>query len=58
MGLARRQTEGFVESLFMLMGVDLPVPDHTTVSRRLEKLEIELPVKPSRKARHVVVDST
>ena len=58
MGLARRQTEGFVESLFMLMGVDLPVPDHTTVSRRLGKLEIELPVKPSTKARHVVVDST
>ena len=58
MGLARRQTEGFVESLFMLMGVDWPVPDHTTVSRRLGKLEIELPVKPSRKARHVVVDST
>ena len=34
------------------------MPDHTTVSRRLGKLEIELPVKPSRKARHVVVDST
>ena len=34
------------------------MPVHTTVSRRLRKLEIELPVKPSTKARHVVVDST
>jgi hypothetical protein len=29
-----RQTEGLLESLLELMGVDLPVPDHTTISRR------------------------
>jgi hypothetical protein len=29
-----RQTEGLLSSLLALMGVDLPVPDHTTISRR------------------------
>jgi hypothetical protein len=56
--LAGRQTEGFLESLFTLMGVELEVPDHSTVSRRLSKLSVELPVIPKDKAIHVVVDST
>jgi transposase len=29
-----RQTEGLLGSLLDLMGIDLPVPDHTTISRR------------------------
>ncbi|WP_172428446.1 transposase [Azospirillum brasilense] len=29
-----RQTEGLVSSLFALMGLVLPVPDHSTPSRR------------------------
>lgn len=56
--LAGRQTQGFVESLFELMAIELSVPDHSTLSRRLGKLEIELPVTQARPARHVVVDST
>src|ERR671927_769444 len=32
--LALRQAEGFVTSLLRLLGLDLPVPDHTTLSRR------------------------
>ena len=56
--LAGRQTEGFVESLFTLMGIDVEVPDHSTLSRRLGKLSVELPVVPKTKAVHVVVDST
>jgi hypothetical protein len=32
--LALRQTEGFLGSVLPLMGVDLPCPDHTTLSRR------------------------
>ena len=31
-----RQTEGLVGSLLELMGLDLPVPDHSTLSRRSE----------------------
>ena len=52
------QTEGFVESLFALMGIDLPVPDHSTLSRRMGKVEVEMPAAPSEGAIHVVVDST
>ncbi len=40
------------------MNLDLPVPDHSTVSRRLSSVEIELPVQKSESARHIVVDST
>jgi len=56
--LPGRQAEGFLESLFMLMGIELEVPDHSTLSRRLSKLSVELPVIPKDKAVHVVVDST
>ena len=40
--LPLRQTEGFVASIFKLMGLDLDVPDHTTLSRRSKTLKIEL----------------
>lgn len=53
-----RQTQGLLESLFELMGVELDVPDHSTVSRRMGKLQVALPVVPKDKAVHVVVDST
>jgi hypothetical protein len=56
--LAGRQCQGFLESLFELMRIDLPVPDHSTLSRRLGQLSIELPVVPKQGARHLVVDST
>jgi IS5 family transposase len=56
--LAGRQCQGFVESIFELMEIDLPVPDHSTLSRRLGQLSVELPVVPTEGARHVVVDST
>ena len=56
--LAGRQTQGFVESLFELMRVELTVPDHSTVSRRLGKLSVSLPVIERKTPRHVVVDST
>ncbi|CAO3430072.1 Mobile element protein [Azospirillum endophyticum] len=35
-----RQTEGFLGSLMRLLGLDLPVPDHTTFSRRSADLEV------------------
>ena len=58
MHLRGRQTEGFLTSLFQLMQVDLPAGDHSTVSRRLGKLSIVLPVVEGSGPRHVVVDST
>src|SRR5215212_5146867 len=32
--LALHQAEGFTRSMLRLLGLDLPVPDHTTLSRR------------------------
>lgn len=37
-----RQTEGFVRSLMEIMGLDLPVPDHTTLARRRRTVEVEM----------------
>ncbi|MEL6502368.1 MAG: IS5 family transposase [Cyanobacteria bacterium J06623_1] len=56
--LAGRQAQGFVESILQLMNINLPVPDHSTVSRRLSRLKIELPLEKSSCPRHLVVDST
>ncbi len=39
--LPLRQAEGFLRSLFELMGADLDVPDHTTLSRRSQHLDIK-----------------
>ena len=36
--LALRQTEGLIGSILRLLGLDLAVPDHTTLSRRAETL--------------------
>src|SRR5215211_2380444 len=57
-GLAGRQTQGFLQSIFALMKLDLTVPDHATLSRRRRHLEVELPVRRTSRARHLVVDST
>ena len=56
--IAGRQAVGFVKSLMALMQVDIRVPDHSTISRRLSKLVVDLPVKATKEARHVVIDST
>jgi hypothetical protein len=41
--LALRQTEGLIGSIIGLLGLDLPVPDHTTLSRRAATLEVPGP---------------
>jgi Transposase DDE domain len=63
--LAYRQTEGLIGSLMRLLGLDLPVPDHTTLSRRAATLEVPRPRSGSspdagRDAEpvHLLVDST
>jgi hypothetical protein len=57
--LALRQTEGLIASIIDLLGLDLAVPDHTTLCRRAETLEVPRP-RPSREgeAVHLLVDST
>ena len=39
--LTLRQTEGLIGSVLQLLGLDLPVPDHSTLSRRAETLSVE-----------------
>jgi Transposase DDE domain len=57
-GLALRQTEGLIGSVIGLLGLDLAVPDHSTLSRRAKTLA----VPPLRRAGsgplHLLVDST
>ncbi len=55
--LALRQTEGLISSILQLLGLDLAVPDHTTLSRRAETLEVPRP-RSSSEPMHLVVDST
>src|SRR3954467_5086192 len=53
-----RQTEGLLGSLLHLMGVDLPVPDHTTISRRAARLTPALRTALPDGPVTVVIDST
>src|SRR5829696_7252127 len=41
--LALRQTEGLIGSVIRLLGLDLPVSDHTTLSRQAATLEVHRP---------------
>src|SRR3954466_12206104 len=63
--LAYRQTEGLIGSLMRLLGLTLPVPDHTTLSRRAATLEVPRPRSGSSPEAggeaapvHLLVDST
>jgi hypothetical protein len=57
--LALRQTEGLIGSIMRLLGLDLPVPDHTTPSRRAEGLDVPRPrSSPDTEAMHLIVKST
>ena len=56
--LPLRQTEGFVSSLFKMMKLRLPVPDHTTLSRRSQTLKPILYRSAPSKPLHLIVDST
>ena len=40
--LPLRMVQGFWQSIFTLMKVNLPIPDYTTLSRRATKLDIDL----------------
>jgi len=58
-GLALRETEGFVQSIFKLMKLELEVPDFSTLCRRMNKLTVSLNQSLAGKSlMHVVVDST
>ena len=53
-----RQTEGFVSSILAFMGLSLPVPDHSTLSRRGRGLSRSRRLQSSKDNLDLVVDST
>ena len=55
--LALRQTEGLIGSIIHLLGLELAVPDHSTLSRRAETLELPRS-RPGSEPVHLLVDST
>lgn len=58
--LPLRQSIGLVRSLFERAGIDLPVPDYSTLSRRRRTLAVALDRAQAAAARprHLVIDST
>jgi hypothetical protein len=56
--LRLRQTEGFTRSILKIMNIVLPIPDYTTVSRRVRDLSIDfVTTKPGDKI-NLILDST
>jgi hypothetical protein len=55
--LALRQTESLIGSILQLLGLDLAIPDHSTLSRRAETLDVPRPQSCTGPI-HLLVDST
>src|SRR3954454_4634305 len=55
--LGLRQTKGLIGSILRLLGLELAVPDNTTLSRRAGTLEVPRP-RPGTGPLHLLVDST
>ena len=56
--LPLRQTEGFLQSVFALLGSSLPVPDYTTLCKRAADLCIDLCRRGSGEPLHLVIDAS
>ena len=56
--LPLRQAEGFLRSVLSLMSVELEAPDHSTLSRRSQDLNVDLHRVAVGKPIHLIVDST
>ncbi|MEG2665382.1 MAG: IS5 family transposase [Hafnia sp.] len=57
-GLALRQSTGLVESVLRLSGLSWPTPDFSTLSRRQQTLNVQIPYTRSHAGLHLLVDST
>ena len=56
--LPLRQAEGFLRSVLSLMALELDAPDHTTLSRRSQQLNIDLRLVATKGPIHLIIDST
>lgn len=55
--LTNRGVEGFVCSVFEILSIHLPVPDHSTLLKRAKSLNVKLPKK-TNGSMNLVLDST
>jgi DDE family transposase len=55
--LPLRQVIGLVESLLQLAGLDWPVPDFSTLSRRQKNLTVAIPYRGSKGPLHLLIPS-
>ncbi|WP_194714281.1 IS5 family transposase [Noviherbaspirillum soli] len=56
--LPLRRAMGMAQSLLGLAGLDWPVPDYSTVSRRQKTMRVAIEVVPTTTGLHLLVDST
>ncbi len=56
--LALRQSEGLIGLIMRMLNIDLPVPDHTTLSRRASGLPVHDHGRNGTGELHLIVDST
>ncbi len=56
--LALRQTEGLLASILQLLGVELPVPDHSAIARRARAVTLPSASRSGAGPIHLLVDST
>ena len=56
--LPLRRAEGCVRSLLALMGVEIPVPDHTTLARRRRTAAVNMHTSAHTRPTDIVLDST
>jgi hypothetical protein len=56
--LRLRQAERFVQSLMKLLGFDLPVPDYTTISKRIRKVSVDIVSSKPKGRVNLILDST
>ena len=56
--LPYRMVEGLADSMVQLLGLALPIPDHTVMSRRAKTLQVQIPRRARTEPIHLVVDST
>jgi hypothetical protein len=56
--LPYRGTEGFGRWVFGIMQLDLPIPGYTALCKRAKQLDIDIAIRKTKGAIHVIVDST
>lgn len=56
--LPLRALEGFINSVFQLMNVELKSPDYSCISKRAKTVEVDYRLHCQGPARHIVIDST